>query len=192
MEFQKIVRDIEYLTRIHISHKYLQFKKIVEHCENSITQANTFIDDSNLKMIENDKKTVTIDQECQLIQHNIDNESGGALEELEKELTSKLKEEAQSNGAKKSVELELNTEKRNLKSIEKNIADDGNILIVKEKEMTQTAEVFEGLKNADTQDTKAYEDAKKRFEAISSGLATNEDGEASSLQDQLISNVLYI
>lgn len=190
MEFQKIVRDIEYLTRIHISYRYLQFKKVVEHCENSIAQANTFIDDSNLKMIENDKKTVIIDQECQLIQQKIDNESGGALEELEKELTLKLKEEAQSNGAKKSIELELNTEKRNLKAIEKNICDDGKILTAKEKEMTQTADVFEGLKNADAHDTKAYEDAKKRFEAISSGLATNEDGEASSLQEQLISNFL--
>lgn len=47
--------------------------------------------------------------------------------------------------------------------------------------------MFESLKADNDHDAKAYADAQKKFEAVTQGLSTNEDGEASSLQDQLMS-----
>lgn len=46
--------------------------------------------------------------------------------------------------------------------------------------------MFESLKadNDKDNDAKAYADAQNKFEAVTQGLSTNEDGEASSLQDQ--------
>ena len=43
-EYQKICRDIEYLTRIHISYKYLQCLKNVENSEENIKKLNENID----------------------------------------------------------------------------------------------------------------------------------------------------
>lgn len=191
LEFQKIVREIEYLTRIHISNKYLQHKKSVASCESSIASANEFIEASNLKMIENDHSSVQIDQTSQLLQDKIDKESGGELKTLEVELAKRSKDEATSTAARKSVEAEIQTKKRQLKSLEKVVRDDELMLGKKEAEMGELGGMFESLKAADEKDTKAFEDAKKKFEEISSGLATNEDGQAASLQDQLISKFLY-
>lgn len=187
IEFQKIVREIEYLTRIYISYKYLQYKKSVENCEKNIQAATDFIDVSQLKMIENDKASIQIDQECQLIQQQIDVDSGGELKSLESELSKKLKEEATSQAAKGSADSSLQAEKRNLKALEKSIKDDEKILIEKEHEMANVGDLFTSLKKASEDDAKAYVDAKKRVEDLQSGLVRNEDGESASLQDQMIS-----
>lgn len=187
MEFQKVVREIEYLTRIYISHKYLQSKKSMESCEESILKETNFIDTSQLKMIENDNASLQLEQECRLIQQHIDNESGGELRDLEMDLTEKSKAEATATGARNAAESGLQLEMRNQKALEKSIKDDEKVLAEKQQNMAKVGDLFESLKQADEVDSKAYADAKKRYEAISSGLATNEDGEAASLQDQLIS-----
>lgn len=192
MEFQKIVREIEYLTRIYISHKYLQSKKSMESCEESILKETNFIDTSQLKMIENDNACLQLDQECKAIQQQIDNESGGELRDLEMDLTEKSKEEATASGAKNAAESGLQLEMRNRKALEKSIKDDEKVLTEKQQNMAKVGDLFESLKQADEVDSKAYADAKKRYEAISSGLATNEDGEAASLQDQLISILIKV
>lgn len=192
LEFQKIVREIEYLTRIHISHKYTQHKKSVESCETSIAAATDFIEQSNLKMIENDHASVQIDQECQLLQDRIDQEAGGDLKGLEAELAKRSTEEATATAARKSVQAEIQTKQRQQKSLEKVVRDDEAMLAKKEAEMGELGGLFESLKQADERDTKAFEEAKKRFEEISSGLATNEDGQAASLQDQLISKLAHL
>lgn len=46
--------------------------------------------------------------------------------------------------------------------------------------------MFEALKKANDDDAQAAEAAEKRYEAVCSGLSVNEDGEAASLQDQLM------
>lgn len=49
---------------------------------------------------------------------------------------------------------------------------------------------FEQLKQDEANDQKAFQDAQKRLEAVNMGLAINDDGEATSLQDQLTSEFI--
>lgn len=53
----------------------------------------------------------------------------------------------------------------------------------------QAAGVFDKLKKDQLDDLKAYEDAQKKYEAVNLGLAINDEGEATSLQDQLTSKL---
>lgn len=185
-EFQKIVRDIDYLTHIHISYTYLTLKKESETCETSLTTIKNFIDKGHEQIENNTKECETIDEECKDVQERIDAETGGELNELEEHLAKKLKIEATANGAKKSTASEIETEKRKLKNLQKSIGKDEEALIAKENEMSNVGGLFQKLKEADEADSKAYNDAQKRFQAISVGLATEEDGDAASLQEQLI------
>lgn len=57
-------------------------------------------------------------------------------------------------------------------------------------EFFQAAGVFEKLKKDELDDLKAYNEAQKKYEAVNLGLAINDEGEATSLQDQLTSNYL--
>lgn len=185
-EFQKIVREIESLTRIYISHKYLLQKKTVENCENELQMMADFIETSKQTILDNEQESVKIDAECAEIRRVIDTDSGGALKGLEEELQVKSKQEAKVQGEKDSVASSLDAENRKLKRTEKTIRDDENALKAKEAGMAKLNSLFETLKTADQVDTNAFEESRKKHEAISSGLATNESGEASSLQDQLI------
>lgn len=186
IEFQKISRDIEYLTRIYISHKYIQYKKAVESCEKSVVNITEFIDKSKQKIDDNETESTQIDDQMKGVQALIDTQSGGKLDDLEKELSKRSKEEATANGSTKSASSELDMEKRKLKALEKSITDDEIVLKQKQDQMDKVGGLFESLKQADEADSKAYAESQKRFEAISSGKSMNADGEASSLQAQLI------
>ena len=185
-EFQRLVRDIEHLTHIHISYIYQQQKKGLEDCEAKLENVGKFIEDSKQKIVDNQKESEQIDDDCKTVQEAIDSNTGGELADLETELAKESKAEAVANGAKKSAENEIETEKRKLKTLQKNIGNDEKALETKETEMNNVAELFDSLKEADATDAKAFADAQKRFQAVSAGLVTNEDGEAASLQDQLM------
>lgn len=186
VEYQKIVRDIDYLTHIHVSFVYQNCKKAVENCEKNIKSCGTYIENSIKEIEDNKNEIVRIDEECAVMQERIDGESGGSLVDLETELAVKSKAEATANGAKKSASSEVETEKRKLKTLLKNTGKDEEALKEKEAQMTEVGGLFQNLKDTDEADRKAFADAQKRFQAISAGLDMNEDGEAASLQEQLI------
>lgn len=191
VEYQKIVRDIDYLTHIHVSFVYLNCQKAVENCEKNIKACSTYIENSTKEIENNKNEVVTIDEECAEMQERIDGESGGSLVELETELAAKSKAEATANGAKKSASSEVETEKRKLKTLLKNMAKDKEALNSREEDMAKVGGMFQNLQEADEADRKAFTDAQKRFQAISAGLDMNSDGEAASLQEQLISKNVH-
>lgn len=186
VEYQKIVRDIDYLTHIHVSFLYQNCKKNVENCEKIIQACAESIKSSGEEIERNNEETVKLDEECAVMQERIDGEAGGSLVELETELAAKSKAEATANGVKKSAASEVETEKRKLKTLLKNTAKDEEALKEKETQMKNVGGLFQSLKEADEAGRKAFVDAQKRFQAISAGLDMNEDGEAASLQEQLI------
>lgn len=186
-EFQKIVRDIDHLTHIHVSYMYLRYKKAIENCDKNLEEATAFIEQSHQKIKNNEEETERIEEECKEMQERIDNEAGGTLSELEKELAVKSKAEATALGAKKSAASEIETEKRKLKTLQKNLGKDEDALKTKETRMNEVGSLFENLKKADENDREAFAEAQKRFQALSAGLDVNEDGQTASLQEQLIS-----
>lgn len=192
VEFQKLKRDIDHLTHIHYSYKYLQCKKQMETCDKNIELATMFVENSRKEIENNIAESEAIVNQCQEVQERIDAETGGELAELEKELAVKSKTEATANGAKKSASQDVDAEKRKLKLIQKNLSKDEEALQSKEAQVAKVGGLFQKLKETDENDSKAFSDAQKRFQAISAGLDMNEDGQASSLQEQLISEYLFL
>lgn len=189
MDFQKICRDIEYLTRIHISHRWLKYTEAIKSIEANIEKLNGRIEAAKQNIVENDAERERLKEASMEMQHKIDNESGGELKAIEAELDEKLQNEGKTSGNLKAGQGAVDQEEKKLKSLLKSIADDEKSHKAKEAEMAKVKDLFQGLKEADERDTLAYEEAQKKFEAVTQGLSTNEDGEASSLQDQLMSKL---
>lgn len=72
-EYQKVCRDIEYLTRIHISHKYLQCVKNVESTENTINKLIADIEASKETIVRNVDEVKEIEAKIAEIQEQLDN-----------------------------------------------------------------------------------------------------------------------
>lgn len=185
-EFQKICRDIEYLTRIHVSFRYLKQKEALKSIEMSIEKLTNKIDTAKKTIIDNDEQCLKIEQSAKEVQHKIDTESGGELKHLEEELSTNVKYEAKASGNLKATQGTIDQEEKKIKAFERNIKDDKKALAQKEMQMEKVRGLFDNFKQADIDDAKAYEEAQKKYEAVTQGLTTNEDGQASTLQDQLI------
>lgn len=134
-EFQRICRDIEYLTRIHISFKYLKQKEALATTEKNIENNINAIESMKNKIKENEEEMIKCDEGAKEMQNKIDIESGGELGVLEEELAKKTSEEAKSSGKMKAAQGTLEQEKKKLKSLTKNIKDDREVLAKKEAQM---------------------------------------------------------
>ncbi|XP_075160542.1 structural maintenance of chromosomes 2 [Haematobia irritans] len=186
MDFQKICREIEYLTRIHISYRWLKYSEALKSIEANIEKLNERIETAKQNIVDNDAERERISESTKELQQKIDTESGGELKKIEAELEIQLQDESKSAGNLKAGQGAVDQEEKKLKALLKSMADDEKSLKAKEAEMAKVRDLFQSLKEADERDTLAYEEAQKKFEAVSQGLSTNEDGQASSLQDQLM------
>lgn len=71
VEYQKICRDVDYLTRISISYKYLQCVKNVENCENTIAKLNLEIENSHKQIETNVEEVAQLEASIEEIQENL-------------------------------------------------------------------------------------------------------------------------
>ncbi|XP_058055070.1 structural maintenance of chromosomes protein 2 [Anopheles bellator] len=186
IEYQKVCRDIEYLTRLHVSYRYLQVRKGVEQSEETISSLQAVIGQHEAQIESNCTTAEQLEADAKALQARIDSEGGGALSELEEQLAAESKREATVSADRNTTKDTIGVEQRKLKNLFKSIADDEQALRGKESEMERRGATFQTLKDACEADSGAFAAAQKRFEAVSAGLSTNEDGEAATLQDQLM------
>ncbi|XP_062137203.1 structural maintenance of chromosomes protein 2 isoform X1 [Drosophila sulfurigaster albostrigata] len=185
-EYQKICRDIEFLTYIFISARYLKLCDALQSVEASEEKIENRIATCRETHARNLEEIESTDVKVKDIQHKIDEEMGGALKSLEEQLSAKRAIEAKASGSLKAAKGTIEQDQKKIRMANKNISEDEAALLKKQQAMAMVKDEFQGLKDADANDAKAYEDAKRKLEAVSQGLSTNEDGEACTLQEQLI------
>lgn len=83
----------------------------------------------------------------------------------------------------------LAAEKKNKKTLEKNIVDDQSQLQTKEKELKNLRDLLVKLEEKSQDDNKAVKAAQDHFHAVSAGLSSNEGGEDKTLADQIMSEL---
>lgn len=128
-----------------------------------------------------------IDNECNKLQMLIDQEIGGELKCLQELLAENSENKIVAMSSKTAILNDLQIEKHNAKSLEKTIDDDRKLLTIKQQEMNAIENLFKNLKDASAMNAQLYENARRKFEAISIGVEINDDGESEPLQQQLIS-----
>ncbi|XP_037947377.1 structural maintenance of chromosomes protein 2-like [Teleopsis dalmanni] len=187
IDFQNICREIDSLTRIHISYRYTKHKQGLDAHEATLEKISTDISKFRQTIEENKKESEIIDENCKELQDKIDTDCGGKLKEMEEELRNLVLKESAANADFKSAETDISHTEKNLRTIEKSIKDDEKTLGSKETKLSNIQTNFDQLKQAETDDKLKYEAAQKRMDNVSRGLTTNEEGVTTSLQDELIS-----
>lgn len=72
-------------------------------------------------------------------------------------------------------------------------AQDEALLAQKESERSKTGGKFSNLKEAEAADSEAFAAAQRKYQAVSAGLLSSDDGADATLQEQLISkNIVYL
>lgn len=139
--YQKVLREIDFFTRLHISHKYLQLQEHVKNSETTIQDITKKIEDHKQKITANIEESQTIDEETKALQGQMDNDTGGTIKELEEDLAKVSKVEAATSGKRNAANENINAERRKLKQLQKSINDDEAALQKKEAEYEKVSPV---------------------------------------------------
>ncbi|XP_071446433.1 structural maintenance of chromosomes protein 2 [Hetaerina americana] len=186
LEFQKVQRELEHLTRLYIAWKFVSLEESSSSAETEYVKA-----DENMKSLKNDitsgeEECRKIDDHIKALQAKADEERGGGLQDLEKALKVSEKNEAKRQASLRSLRETAETETKRRMQLEGSVKEDEAALAAKRKELEKLEASFAGLREAVKADREALAAAQRRFQAVSTGLMANDDGEEATLAEQAI------
>lgn len=186
LEYQKVQREYEHLSRIFIAWKYQSAQKASKDLQSSLEVSQQTIRKREQSMQDGEAEIKRLAEEIEKITARISEEEGSALGTLERELKAKEKAEAELSAQIKAHKDSLLTEKNRKKQLEKSLKEDEQALALKESDQSKTGGQFSSLKEAEAADAEAFAAAQRKYQAVSAGLLSNDDGEDATLQEQLM------
>lgn len=135
VEYQKICRDMDYLTRLYISYKFLQCEKKVENSESTIANLNDGLAKNKTSIDTNLVEIIKVEEMIHEMQQCMDTLASGQLKELEKEIDVLNQKDAKLKAKIVFTRENISSEERNLKTLNKNLKIDESALLQKETEM---------------------------------------------------------
>ncbi|XP_071521625.1 structural maintenance of chromosomes protein 2 [Panulirus ornatus] len=186
LEFQKVQRELEHLTKLYIAYKFVSAQETSEKAQQEHKGVREQIDDLQQQISNGVREIKELDNHITQLQQIRDNETGGRLLELEKRLKEKEKAEAKLSASLKNLKETLKAEEKKKLQLEKSLADDNKTVENKKIEGDKLQGTFDKMRAQDQADNDALAAAEKRLQAISSGMYSAGDGEDATLQEQLI------
>jgi len=187
LEFQKIQRELDHLTKLHLAYQFLSASESAEKLENDKKIVEENLTKLQNTIVENVKQLENISERIEELQRQRDQEQGGKLEQLEKELKEKEKDTIKVESSLKSVKDSKKQEEKKKQQIIKGKNTDEKALDEKSKIATDLKGVYDKLRENDEKCANALKAAQARFEAISVGkFSSEEGGKSATLQQQLM------
>ena len=162
LEYQKIQRELEHLTKLYIAWKFIS-------AEETAAKADQDLDEVKANMIklkqdiENSiQKVAEMASQIAELQRTRDEELGGKLQELELALKEREKETMKAESALKANNDSKKQEEKKKQQITRSINTDKKALEEKQKETAGMQEMYDRLREEDRKCTEALKAAQKR------------------------------
>lgn len=186
LEYQKLLREIEHLSRLYIAYQFLLAEDTKERSAEALKEMQDKIKKLQEEVYENDKKIKALSHEIEELEKRKDKEVGGILRSLEDALTEAQRVNTKSQSAFDFKKKNLASEENKRKELEKNMVEDSKTLAAKEKEVKKITDGLSALQEASNKDAEALAVAQQHFNAVSAGLSSNEDGAEATLAGQMM------
>lgn len=186
LEYQKLLREIEHLSRLYIAYQFLLAEDTKERSAEALKEMQDKIKKLQEEVSENDKKIKALSHEIEELENRKDKEVGGILRSLEDALTEAQRVNTKSQSAFDFKKKNLASEENKRKELEKNMVEDSKTLAAKEKEVKKITDGLNALQEASNKDAEALAIAQQHFNAVSAGLSSNEDGAEATLAGQMM------
>nr|XP_022902308.1 structural maintenance of chromosomes protein 2 [Onthophagus taurus] len=186
-EFQRIEREVERLRQYCAALVYCNTVKLVNEKEKDVIIIENQIAMFKTKVKEDKAMIKEIEEEVNEKMEQHKTSSDNKLEEIKAELTEKQKLAAGINATEKTAKDRIKNEEENVKKLETVLKADVAALTTKQEELAKFHGLFDSMKAAEDADKEALAICEKKYEAICAGMEVNDEGEAQTLKDQLIS-----
>ncbi|XP_050354387.1 structural maintenance of chromosomes protein 2 [Nymphalis io] len=181
-EYQKVVRELENLTRLYVAWKYVKAEEGAEEAAKKVTEVQDEIKAKKENIKNNEKQAKELEKQVSELNKKLDEESGNVLRALEAELQAGERSEAGAAGAQRAAGDALRSHAARARLLRRARDDDGAALAARRAELARTSSEFGALRDASEASAARLSAAQQRFLSVSSG----REGAADSLQDQLM------
>ncbi|QQP49642.1 Structural maintenance of chromosomes protein [Caligus rogercresseyi] len=188
LQFQKIQRELEHLTKLYVAYTFVSAEKANARLQTDLEKVNGSMEDLRSSISNGVKEIANIKTRISELEKQRDEELSGKLEDLEDELKEKSNECMKLEASLKSLVDNKKLEVKKCQQIQRGINTDTKALTEKKKINEGLKDVYDVLRNEDDRATKALAAAQKRYEAISLGkfCSANGEEEGTTLQEQVI------
>ncbi|XP_029859166.1 structural maintenance of chromosomes protein 2 isoform X2 [Aquila chrysaetos chrysaetos] len=186
LEYQKVIRAIEHLSHLCIAHEFVLAEE-----KNVSSTAVLKEMEANAEMLresiaESETKVRQLDEEIAEMEKKRDKEVGGMLRSLENALSESQRVNTRAQSALDLNKQNLRSEEIKYEELVKSMQEDSKALVSKEKELKKIEEELNALQEASEKDADALAAAQQRFNAVSAGLSSNDNGEEATLAGQMM------
>ncbi|GBP22865.1 Structural maintenance of chromosomes protein 2 [Eumeta japonica] len=169
-EHQKVVRELENITRLCVAWQYVKTKELLTTSEAQVREVTDEIQDKKDTIKNNENHSKQLDKEVTELNKKIDEESGNVLKELETELVALEKLEASASASQKAASEAVASHGKRARLLARSLTEDDAALTTKKRVLNEASSTFESLRAASDSSAKALAEAQERFLAVSSGL----------------------
>ncbi|KAI5632612.1 SMC proteins flexible hinge domain-containing protein [Phthorimaea operculella] len=181
-EYQKVVRELENLSRLYVAWKYVSAEQNANEAEGKVTEVQDDIQSKKDQIKSNDAECKDLDKRVLELNKKLDEESGNVLLQLETELQGLEQTEAAAQSAHKAAKEAVSAHDKRARLLTRAMHDDEAALMAKRKVLDDVSSMFESLRSASAASEAALSEAQAKFLAVSTGKEDASD----SLQDQLM------
>lgn len=186
LEFQKVQREAERLTRLLIAYSFYVTEHTASKAEEELEKMNKNKENAEQNHQEILKQMEIMRGDLEKLEHDRDSATKQSLSQLETTLSDKQKVEAKAQSNLNHHRDAINTEKKKIRSLAKSKSENEAAIKKKEKQIEDMISFWEKLMEQSKQDAEAFNNARKQFQAVSAGFAAAGDGEESTWQGQLM------
>nr|CAD7428034.1 unnamed protein product [Timema monikensis] len=123
MEYNKIQRELDLLTRLYVAWRYVSAEETAEKAKIQVQQVHDKIAETRQKIVDGATEVEELNKLVQELQSKVDSEKGGVLETLEKQLKEKDKLEAKALANQKNLKDTVASEEKNKKQLAKSLKE---------------------------------------------------------------------
>lgn len=186
LEYQKLVREIEHLSRFCIAYQFALAEETKVSSVDVLKEMQSNLDKYQESMAEAEQKVKQLNEDIEKMEKEKDKEVGGRLRALEDALSENQRANTKARSALDLKKQNLKGEEAKYNELVTRMQKDSKALVSKEKEVKNLEKELNVLLEESEKDAHALAAAQQHFNAVSAGLASNKDGEEATLSEQMM------
>ncbi|NWS73655.1 SMC2 protein, partial [Crotophaga sulcirostris] len=186
LEYQKVVRAVEHLSRLYIAYQFVQAEEIKESSAEVLTEMQSNLEKLQESISGTEEMMRQLNKEIVELEMKRDKEVGDRLRSLEDALSELQKVNAKAQSALDVKKQNLKTEENKYEELVKCMQEESKAFMSKEKEIEKMRKDLTALQEESEKDADALAAAQQHFNALSAGLSNNDDGENDTLSGQMM------
>lgn len=186
LEYQKVMREVEHLTRLNIAFQFVQAEESRNQSSTELEEMKRGVEELRSKMAEANEAIVEISSAIADLERKRGLDVQGPVVELEGKVDEAAKTCAVAEATLKHSKDVLATERKNEKALTKSYNEDKALLESKRSEVASRHDNHKELQERSRSAEKAVQAAQQHFQAVTAGLSSGADGQEETLAAQKI------